>query len=230
MERFDLDFLHDYSDDALLEELRRVDALVSNKTLTQEAFKESSGKVHPQTIIRRFGGWKTALAKAGLEHRFVARTYTDQECFENLAATWTQLGRTPEYREMNSPPSKVGAKAYLRWRTWRKALKAFVDWSNAVDGESNLISIREADSPGMTKVRSTVEDRHDVPLRLKWRAHVRDRFRCVACGKNPPQHGVTLHADHITPWADGGKTVLENLQTLCEPCNLGKGRSYSKLT
>jgi hypothetical protein len=58
MGRFDLDFLNDYSDDTLLAELRRVAGLVTDKTLTQKLFKVGSGRVHPQTIIRRFGGWK----------------------------------------------------------------------------------------------------------------------------------------------------------------------------
>jgi hypothetical protein len=49
MDRFDLNFLNDYSDDALLGELQRVAGLVTDKTLTQRAFKEGSGRVHPQT-------------------------------------------------------------------------------------------------------------------------------------------------------------------------------------
>jgi len=28
--------------------------------------------------------------------------------------------------------------------------------------------------------------------------------------------------DHITAWSNGGETILENLQTLCSDCNLGK--------
>jgi len=40
----------------------------------------------------------------------------------------------------------------------------------------------------------------------------------------PAAHlSVVLHADHVTPVALGGKTVMENLQTLCGGCNLGKG-------
>ena len=31
-----------------------------------------------------------------------------------------------------------------------------------------------------------------------------------------------MHADHITPWHAGGKTVPENLQMLCRDCNLRK--------
>jgi 5-methylcytosine-specific restriction endonuclease McrA len=31
-----------------------------------------------------------------------------------------------------------------------------------------------------------------------------------------------LHIDHIVPWSKGGETALENLETLCSECNLGK--------
>lgn len=150
-----------------------------------------------------------------------------------MASVWTQLGRRPLYREMNFPPSAVGAKAYLRWGKWRKALQAFVEWANGDESGSAEPSGDEAPQESSltatTRVHLSVEGRHEIPLRLKWKVHQRDNFRCVACGKNPPQDGVKLHADHIRPWADGGKTVLENLQTLCEPCNLGKGRSYIKV-
>lgn len=61
-----------------------------------------------------------------------------------------------------------------------------------------------------------------IPLGLRYRVLERDGAKCVACG-NGPARGVTLHVDHITPFSLGGLTVLSNLQTLCEACNLGKG-------
>jgi 5-methylcytosine-specific restriction endonuclease McrA len=41
----------------------------------------------------------------------------------------------------------------------------------------------------------------------------------------PHSLNIELHADHILAVANGGKTTLENLQTLCRQCNLGKGRT-----
>ena len=43
---------------------------------------------------------------------------------------------------------------------------------------------------------------------------------CVKCGKHFAIE--EMQADHITPWAKGGKTVAENCQMLCADCNRRK--------
>src|ERR1035438_7119674 len=132
MPRFEIDFLTEYTDAVLLDELRRVSAVLGDRPLTQVAFTRTSGRVHARTLIRKFGTWKETLARAGLEHRYFARIHTEQASLENIAEVWTHYGRPPEYREMFRPPSKIQGKTYVyRWGTWRKALKAFVDWANA---------------------------------------------------------------------------------------------------
>lgn len=50
----------------------------------------------------------------------------------------------------------------------------------------------------------------------------RDGGKCALCGQGTAD-GTTLHLDHVVPYSLGGLTVMSNLQTLCEPCNLGKG-------
>jgi hypothetical protein len=58
-----------------------------------------------------------------------------------------------------------------------------------------------------------------VPQSLKWKILRRDGFKCVECGcESRP-----LHVDHIVPRAKGGGNFPENLQTLCDKCNLRKG-------
>lgn len=66
-------------------------------------------------------------------------------------------------------------------------------------------------------------DRRDPSMRLRYEVLARDHFTCRYCGASPKKDtNVTLHIDHIVPWSKGGKTVLDNLQTLCSKCNLGK--------
>ena len=49
----------------------------------------------------------------------------------------------------------------------------------------------------------------------------RDGFKCQICGVTA-QEGAKLHVDHIIPVSKGGKTILSNLRTLCDRCNMGK--------
>jgi hypothetical protein len=227
MPRFEIDFLTEHTDEALLDELRRVSVVLAERPLTQVAFTKTSRKVHAQTLIRRFGTWKETLAKAGLEHRFRTRIHTEQASLENIAEVWTHYGRPPAYQEMFQPPSKIQGKTYIyRWGTWRKALKAFVDWANAEDQGQRSEPEANGFQQSPAKSNRTEADYRDVRPGLRFKVFMRDHFRCVACGRSPATHlNIELHADHILAVANGGKTVIENLQTLCQGCNLGKGRT-----
>lgn len=52
----------------------------------------------------------------------------------------------------------------------------------------------------------------------------RDGHRCQMCGRGA--RDTELHVDHITPVSRGGRTTMENLQTLCRDCNLGKSNRF----
>lgn len=54
----------------------------------------------------------------------------------------------------------------------------------------------------------------------------RDGFKCILCGRTALEDGIKLHVDHIQPIRHGGKTIPENLRTLCQDCNLGKGSKW----
>lgn len=49
----------------------------------------------------------------------------------------------------------------------------------------------------------------------------RQDHKCAICGEEFPYED--MDGDHITPWWQGGRTKLENLQMLCHMCNLKKG-------
>lgn len=60
--------------------------------------------------------------------------------------------------------------------------------------------------------------RSKIPASLRRAVYERDGYACVHCGAT--EH---LSLDHIYPWSLGGLDTLENLQTLCRPCNSRKG-------
>lgn len=51
-------------------------------------------------------------------------------------------------------------------------------------------------------------------------AYEKQKGLCARCHKH--FDFCEMHADHIIPWAKGGKTIPENCQMLCRDCNLDK--------
>lgn len=56
---------------------------------------------------------------------------------------------------------------------------------------------------------------------IRYNVLKRDNYTCQLCGLTV-KDGAKLHVDHIIPVSKGGKTVMSNLQTLCDRCNIGK--------
>jgi 5-methylcytosine-specific restriction endonuclease McrA len=64
----------------------------------------------------------------------------------------------------------------------------------------------------------------DVTPRQRARILERDGFKCRRCGNGPDV--APLEIDHVVPVALGGATTTDNLQTLCQPCNVGKSATF----
>ena len=56
--------------------------------------------------------------------------------------------------------------------------------------------------------------------RMKLKVYEKQNGKCVECGEI--FNIEDMHADHITPWVEGGKTNEENCQILCKNCNRRK--------
>ena len=56
-----------------------------------------------------------------------------------------------------------------------------------------------------------------IPEAVKLFVYTRDQGKCVRCGSMKK-----LHFDHIIPVSKGGGNSEENIQILCEQCNLKK--------
>ena len=94
-------------------------------------------------------------------------------------------------------------------------MECFVKWANEEIAETNIqINIQD-------EINRTTKNPRNINWRLRALVLLKDEARCKMCG-NSPQNGAILHVDHIKPWSKGGLTVLENLQILCQTCNIGK--------
>lgn len=218
------------SDEQLLNDLRATAKLLDITTITSTQYSEY-GKHGYTIIIERFGKWETALLRAGLEPTGFHSTVSPEELMEEIERIWIKLGRQPTTTDIKGGISKYSLNSYTRkFGSWRKALETFVEYINQdekqeekeVDVISNLQVINV---PSFQKTAiETRKTKRDINLRLRFLVMKRDNFKCCMCGRSPATTpNLELHVDHIKPWSKGGETVIENLQTLCVDCNLGKG-------
>ena len=102
MPRFEIDFLTEYTDEALLNELRRIAALLPvGEPLTKPAYKRYSPRVAENTISRRFCGWKEALEKAGLGHLYHGQPVS-QKMRTQPARDWSDVDLLAEIRRVHT--------------------------------------------------------------------------------------------------------------------------------
>ena len=207
-----------------IEDLRRVATEHDVSTITTTQYR-LWGKYGTRSYLRHFRTWNAALEVVGLRHSRHYRV-ADADLFENLANVWIQLGRQPRHSEMRKPFSRFGAGTYeVRFGGWRKALESFIEYVGQADTSvaDHERVIQKPTPPVDTPEAYRHRTKRHVGDRLRFRVLQRDHFRCK-CGRSPAtEAGVRLEADHILAYSKGGETVMDNLQTLCERCNGGKG-------
>lgn len=232
---------HDYceNDELFFEDIRRVSKITGRTYVTKTEY-EKHGKYSLGQRTKKYGGWDSVLIKAGLERSPFRtgpkRRYSDKELFEELERVWIYLGSQPTFSVFHSKRvSEISAKPYIyRFGSWHKALEAFVSYINSPKENTDDKSKRG------NKEETKENERNDFTLaskgdnlvihktqrqpsnRLKIQVLMRDGNRCRLCGIKCNDGLHNIHFDHIIPWSKGGETTLDNLQVLCEDCNLAK--------
>lgn len=200
------------SSEEILSDIRRVARLLAPKPVSFRAYNES-GAYGASTAALRFGTWNKAVLAAGLEMGS-ERDISDERLFGNLMCLWEHYGRQPRVRELSRSPSAISYGPYeRRFHSWTSALEQFVIYANS----------KGALPPTPDEIIESRQLGRTISLRTRYRVMKRDNFTCRACGATPAlRPGLPLHVDHIQPWSLNGESVENNLQTLCEACNLGK--------
>lgn len=206
------------TDDDLIKDLKRIAQKLNKPTVNRSQYKQL-GKYSVSTVRYHFGTWNNGLKKAGL--RLTRRFNTTKaDLFFNLKTLWLKLGREPGHKDIDSPLSEYSWHIYRhKFGSFRRALEEFVRFANnrRVNKTSSLFAL------GNCYIKKRKRNR-DVSYSMRYKVLTRDDFRCVKCGSSPAnEKGVKLQIDHIKPYSKGGETVMNNLQTLCRECNIGKG-------
>lgn len=99
-----------FTDEELLEDLKRVAGLLEKDKITQIDYTQY-GNFSKSTFHNRFGSWNKALDVAKLKVS-IEQNISDEKLFENLEIIWRTFGRQPKYSEMTKPLSQYSTKPY----------------------------------------------------------------------------------------------------------------------
>ena len=215
----------------IIEELERVAKHFDYKDFRGKEFDNLSD-ISFGTVIREFGTWEKALSflKENLSKKNIElgsrrnkRQYKEKELFDEMERIWNLLGHRPSVNEWNLSKASISDNTYMRYfGGWQNACLKFIEHKMG----GSIFSDEEEKEISDKEVKATdykPEYSRNIPLNIRLKVLDRDNFRCVFCGRSPATDiGIKLHIDHIEPFSKGGKSIFENLQTLCQDCNLGK--------
>lgn len=229
--------LNEIPESKILEELERAAKHFNYIEFGWRDF-DKFASISANTVKKYFGNWKNGLAalKKHLQSKELDlaprphapnRIYSDKDLFEEMNRIWQKIGQRPSRTEWEMSEPKIGYNTYKhRFGGWTNACQKFIEYKTGGDimAEDFVLpeKIEQKTQQG-TRIEYKKENSRNVSLSLRLEVLTRDKFRCVFCGKSPATDiGTKLHIDHVEPFSKGGKSSLENLQTLCEECNLGK--------
>ena len=146
-----------------------------------------------------------------------------------FAIVWHTMGHTPDPQPTSSgksvkPQLPKEPAIYVPGRGWVLPASAFSDplapVATKVLFPSGPIVLLPA-PPNKTGVSPT--PRTHLTRSIRKAVFSRDGYKCKNCGASGKTPGVQLVIDHKKPLKRGGTNGMENLQTLCSPCNAKKG-------
>jgi hypothetical protein len=192
---------------------------------------------------------KTGCVAYNLAKDYVNGTAIRQEILET-ALDWISEGNIREYMSRNQHEENANElwQYFLQVINWvktifpnyRKEMKG-VPWGelfnkygqqkyNNAENEKRIKELMMDDDvtkkSGIYPYLITSDEKH-LSIRAftesqKRAAYEKQNGICPLC--NNKFAIDEMEGDHITPWAEGGKTLPENLQMLCKDCNKRKGK------
>jgi hypothetical protein len=112
-----------YTDAHILEELAACAERLGRSPTMREFSGDPEVRVHPQTVVERFGTWNRAKRQARLVPR---RFATADELLAQLTALGRELGRTPTGRDLDERRAALPSKSlyWYRFGSLTNALRA----------------------------------------------------------------------------------------------------------
>lgn len=192
----------------------------------QKAEKYLNGSAIRQQVLETALGWIADRDGGDIEDYMSAHQH-DADC----ADLWGYFEAVVSWVNATFPVTRAKLMKGLPWGVYynRHGTKAFD--AEALEKRIAQLLRDDEDVNDITNQRGIYEylldgDERHLSIRafspkMAQTAYARQKGICPVCGKHFKIED--MQADHIKPWAKGGRTVAENCQMLCKADNLRKG-------
>ena len=167
------------------------------------------GKIIFKALVKKTQKLKTILGDDADFDKFIMIHFIDQK------------SRYGAYRAvvMKHPGAKKDFRSFVREQIY----DFFIELEEAAKN-SDISNMSDDELweyfKGLNKKKPAKQKRNPISKSIRHEVFKRDNYKCVECGAT--KEDIRLHVDHILPVSQGGNDELDNLQTLCETCNLAK--------
>ncbi len=182
--------------------------------------KYLDGSALRQDFLETALKWISAREKIAIED-YMARHQHEQNCNE----IWLYFKSVMDWVKATFPTYRREMKN-VEWGLWYNSYGK-KNYDTAALEEKIVAMLEDEDitsSRGIYEYLFDGQERHlsirKFSEKIKRAVYEKQNRCCKKCGRHFPIE--KMHADHITPWSRGGRTVLENCQILCENCNREK--------
>ena len=142
-----------------------------------------------------------------------------------------------EFKTKGTAVCEIGFSSLYKGYTYSTQLEIY-NQRKLKRSEKKLKNIKQVKTRGNNKKIKKIITEHKYPegfytsrewRSLRMKVLILQGRRCCVCGKSP-KDGIILHVDHIKPRSKYPELALteNNLQVLCEDCNLGKSNNYEE--
>jgi hypothetical protein len=217
-------------DEELIRDVIAVAKKLRKKTVKKSEYSEH-GTYNTSTLKYRFRSWVTVLQLAGLEPSRTPMNVPEELLLKNFEDVWNYLERQPTSDDLAIKSRARSQYCSFTYRhhfgSWWNMLKKFEEYqkSKAATGSGQMQKqVKFFNRLSNIKDKKSKYNQPTITLDLKMSVIMRDGFRCQRCGSSPfITAGLELNCQHIVPWPKGGKTVKDNLRTVCSQCKQHKG-------
>lgn len=185
--------------------------------------KYLDGSAIRQDFLETALKWISAREKIDIED-YMAQHQHDQ----NSNDIWLYFQHVIEWVKVTFPNYRREMKN-VEWGLWFNQYGS-ENYDTAALEEKIVAMLEDEDitsSRGIYEYLFDGQERHlsirKFSEKIKRAVYERQGRVCKKCGRQFPIE--KMHADHITPWSRGGRTVESNCQILCENCNREKSNA-----